>query len=904
MSKTTNTFAAFFVASLVTVAVAQEGQRLAGATVIDHSGYTNLPNFIKLNPTQQMSRESFVNWAVYALNVPNTSTFKPYETFSDEYGFTHTRYKQYMNGIPVEGTQVIAHSKEGKVQMVNGDYYLNFSEASTASLNESDALFAALKKVNAQKYMWEDKVMEALQRQSNPEFSTYFPKGELVYVHKKGTGFSAENMRLAYKFNVYAEVPLYRANVFVDANNGQILDEQNLICTADVVGTGVTKYSGSKAMTCDNTTGPFRLREVGRGNGIETYNLSGGTTYGSATDFTNGSSTWNLPGTDQAASDAHWGAEMTYDYYKLVHNRNSIDGAGFKLKSYVHYSTGLVNAFWNGAEMSYGDGNGSSYTIMTALDICGHEITHGLTAYTAGLSGGNEPGALNEGFSDIFGTTIEWYARPTQKDWLMGADVMPSGQGLRDMSNPKNLGQPNCYLGTYWDAVNQEVHNNDGPAIYWYYLLCQGGSGTNDIGNAYNVTGQTMAKARLIAFRGLTVYFTGSTTYANARTFTEQAATDIYGSCSNELGATSAAWYAVGVGPLPTGGAPLASFSTGPLGGCTMPVTVNFANSSSGAQSYAWNFGDGGTSTTASPSHTYTLAGTYTVTLVATGCGGGQTNTLSQVITIGPIGSALPLMEGFEGLSNIPAGWSLYNPDADAAWQVLNTVAKTGTNCIGFNNCSGDGNTDMTGRIDRVDTKAYSFVNVASATMTFDVAYAVLTYSGTPYYDGLKVKASTDCGVTWTTIYTKAGATLATAPGYTIPQPCWAPSGASQWRNDNINLSSVLGQSNVIFGFENTSAWGTWIYLDNINITGTMGININSAEGVSIYPNPAHNNLNVKADQNINSVRIIDMLGKTVSLSFPEEKTLQVDISSLPAGIYFVKVSAGDAQKLIKLVKE
>ncbi|HXB38944.1 MAG TPA: M4 family metallopeptidase [Bacteroidia bacterium] len=906
MSKTTNTFAAFLVASsMVTCAVAQEGQRLAGATVVDHSHYTNLPNFIKLNANQQMAKESFVNWAVYALNVPDNSTFKAYETFTDELGYTHTRYKQYVNGYPVEGTQVISHMKEGKVTMVNGDYYRNFSSNSSATLTEMGALQYGLNKVNAKKYMWENGEFENAKKQitNNPNF-TFYPKGELVYVHKKDADYSANNMRLAYKFNIYAEVPLYRANVFVDANTGEILDEHNLICTADVVGTGVTKYSGTVPMTSDNTSGPFRLREAGRGNGIETYNLNNSTTY-TNTDFTNGSSTWNLPGNNQAAADAHWGAEMTYDYYKNVHSRNSIDGAGFKLLSYVHYSNNYVNAFWNGSEMTYGDGDVTQgFTIMTALDVCGHEITHGLTNFTAGLggTGSGEPGQLNEGFSDIFGTTIEWYSRPTQHDWLMGADITPGG--IRDMSNPKNLGQPNCYHGTNWDNTG-EVHNDNGPCIFWYYLLCQGGSATNDQGNAYNVTGQTMAKARLIAFRGLTVYFTPSTAYANARTYTEQAATDIYGSCSAELTATSEAWYAVGVGGVPTSGSPTAAFSTGSIPTCGLPVSVTFNNTSSGAQSYAWTFGDGGTSTTASPTYNYTVAGTFTVTLVATGCGGGSTNTYTQTVTISAGGGAvLPLVEGFESSTTLPVGWTLWNPDNDAAWQISTTVAKTGTHCIGFNNCNGDGNTDMTGRRDRFITNTYSFTGMSSAAMTFDVAYALLTYSSVPYPDSLVIYSSTNCGTTWNQIYSKGGSVLATAPGYTNTATCWSPT-AAQWRNDNINLSSVLGQGNVQFAFENRSRWGTWVYIDNINISGTTGISINNAGGMMIYPNPAHNNLTVQADQNIGSIQVIDMLGKSVLRQQPAgEKTVQVDISSLPAGIYFVKVSAGDAQKLIKLVKE
>src|SRR5207237_2156652 len=129
--------------------------------------------------------------------------------------------------------------------------------------------------VNAKKYMWENETMQKLRGEIDACF-TDKPNGELVFVHKKGADYSAEKMRLAYKFNIYAEIPLYRANVFVDANTGEILDEQNLICTANVVGTADTKYSGTVSMTSDNNAGTYRLRETGRGNGIVTKNLATG----------------------------------------------------------------------------------------------------------------------------------------------------------------------------------------------------------------------------------------------------------------------------------------------------------------------------------------------------------------------------------------------------------------------------------------------------------------------------------------------------------------------------------------------------------------------------------------------------------------------------------------------------
>ncbi|MCW3103578.1 MAG: type sorting protein [Bacteroidetes bacterium] len=617
---------------------------LSNAIVVSYSQATGLPNFIRLNPDQAIAENSFSDWAAFTFGTPEGVVFKSYDTKKDKLGFTHTRYREYVNEIPVEGTMLIAHSKEGRITMVNGDYYSAIGTSQSPAITEAQALTAALQKVNAERYKWENQAETEAMREalSQPDFS-YFPKGELTMVHVAGTDYAAANIRLAYKFNIYAEKPLSRAYIFVDANSGTVISETQIIHTADVVGTANTKFSGTQPMTSNNTTGTtHRLQESTRGNGIKTFNMSNTTTYGT-TDFTNTSSTWNITGANQAATDAHWGAEVTYDYYMNVHGRNSIDDAGFTLLSYVHYDVNYVNAFWDGSRMTYGDGQVSQgFLIMTALDVCGHEITHGLTENTAGLNGGGngEPDALNEGFSDIVGTSIEWYARPSQHDWIIGADItcngagVPDGQGIRSMSNPNAYGQPDTYQGTNWDNSG-EPHTNNGPSIFWYYLLCQGGSGTNDNGDAYNVSGITMSSAQMIAFRGLTAYFTPGTTYADARTYTIQAANDIYGGCSPEVIATTNAWYAVGVGPV-FSSVVNADFSALSTSSCVLPFNVAFTNTSVNGSSAVWSFGDGGTSTQLNPAHTYTAAGTYNVQLTVSGACGTDSVLQSSYITVNP----------------------------------------------------------------------------------------------------------------------------------------------------------------------------------------------------------------------------------------------------------------------------
>ena len=465
--------------------------------------------------------------------------------------------------------------------------------------------------------------------------------------------FHGNNYRLAYRFDIYAHKPMSRQYVFVDAINGEVLFTldrimaENYEINANTNATAATKYNGTRNIVTDSYNSTYRLRETTRGLGIETYDMNMGTDYGLAVDFTNATTSWTGTNAaqDEVARDAHWGSEMTYDYFYNVHNRNSINGAGFKLISYIHadlegmgYSNN-TNAFWNGDYMTYGDGS-SPYTPLTTLDICGHEIAHGLTNFTANLNYSYESGALNEGFSDIFGTSIEFYASPPLQtgNWTIGEDI---GSVFRSMSNPNSEGQPDTYQGTNWytgSSDNGGVHTNSGVFNFWFYLLCQGGSGTNDNGNAYNVTGLTMTKAEKIAFRTLTVYLTPSSDYASARIASLQACADIYGGCSAETISTINAWYAVGVGAAYTASPTDANFSACPVSQCSnAPFSVQFNNTSTNGNTYKWYFGDGGNSLLTAPSHTYTANGAYNVKLVAYGGSCGTDSiTMSSFITVGP----------------------------------------------------------------------------------------------------------------------------------------------------------------------------------------------------------------------------------------------------------------------------
>jgi len=594
-------------------------KKISEASSIAYKKGNDLPIFIKLQSGKEIDFGNWQSWLSARLKLSADMGFALQNIQHDQSGDLHYRYNQTYKGVPILAKSFIVHTKNNKVYSFNGDIISSLDIGSTGSISEEAALTYALADINATMYKWQIPAEEALLKLTTGDpKATFYPKGEL-YILPEGGDLNSQDFRLAYRFDVYASKPLKREYIFVDAITGKIILSLNRLETTDTPGTAQTKYSGTQTITTDSYNSAFRLRETGRGNGIETYNLATATDYATAVDFTDADNNWNNVNAahDEVATDAHFGAEMTYDYYKNKFNRNSIDDNGFKLISYVHYDVNYVNAFWDGTEMTYGDGD-ATHSPLTALDVCGHEITHGVDEHTANLVYQDESGALNEGYSDIFGTCIEKYARPSNADWLMGGDL---GTPFRDMSNPNAYGQPDTYLGTNWDP-QQEVHTNSGVLAYWFYLTSQGGSGTNDIGSVYNVTGISMDNAAAVAFRTLTVYLPSGATYADARFYSILSAMDLFGACTPQVETVTNAWYAVGVGAAynPT---VTSDFTANFTSFCSIPATVQFTNMSTNSNVFHWDFGDGTTSTDMSATHTYTAYGNYTISLVADGgaCG-------------------------------------------------------------------------------------------------------------------------------------------------------------------------------------------------------------------------------------------------------------------------------------------
>lgn len=278
--------------------------------------------------------------------------------------------------------------------------------------------------------------------------------------------------------------------------------------------------------------------------------------------------------------DVHWGMEKTIDFYREKFNRNSFDNQGSVLYQLVNQpstSLGLLQGMYanacaigdqNPALMIYGMGMNSSKSEYAAsctnplvsLDVMAHEFSHLVTNRNGngGLLYLGESGALNESFSDIMGISTMKYATG-YSGWDIGSDIMIYVSNMRSMDNPNNGSdglspQPDTYGGLFWADTQDQltdhggVHTNSGVQNHWFYLLSEGGNGTNDIGNAFSVTGITTDKAVQIAYRNLIYYLTPEATFEDARNGSIQAAIDLYGIDSQEHQSVADAWYAVGVG--------------------------------------------------------------------------------------------------------------------------------------------------------------------------------------------------------------------------------------------------------------------------------------------------------------------------------------------------------------------
>ena len=412
--------------------------------------------------------------------------------YVDNIGDQHFRLSQTKNGLPVIGGELVLHARNGKIYAANGRARTDLPAATEAEIDIADALSIARDSSDAADMTVED-------------------HAPLAYL------LGDKQLDLVFQVDVkgiQADGTPVHDTVLVNAVDGSIAQRMPHIHTA-------------------------KNREM--------HNLNQGTSLPGPLSRTEG----QAPVSDATVNNNYDKLGVVYDCYQQLFARDSYNGAGAKLISSVHYSNNYVNAFWNGTQMVYGDGDGSTASNLAhSMDVTAHELTHAVTSSESNLTYSGESGGLNEAMSDIFGNVCEWFRDGrvvSANTWIVGEDVWTPatpGDGLRYMNDPVRDGvSKDLWVSGVGSA---DVHYTSGIANLAFYLLSQGG--THPRGKtSVQVTGIGIEKAAQIFYRANRDILTASSNFAAAKTATEQAAGQL-GYTAAEVASVTAAWQAVGVG--------------------------------------------------------------------------------------------------------------------------------------------------------------------------------------------------------------------------------------------------------------------------------------------------------------------------------------------------------------------
>ncbi len=514
---------------------------------------------------------------------------------TDPDGTTHTRYDRTWDGMRVLGGDLVVERTSGGAQ---SDVHWN-RKGAVAPASKTPRVSSSSARATG----------TARAQGRGAETS----RSELVVWAGSG------NPRLAYDVvteGVKADQTPTRLHTIVDADSGAVITSWD-----DVKhGTGNSMYSGTVTLNTTQSGSTWQLKDS-RGN--QTTDLNGSTSStATGTLFTDADNTW---GTGAASSrqtagvDAQYGAEKTYAYYSNVLGRAGIWNNGTGARSRVHYGNAYVNAFWDGSQMTYGDGSGNTHP-LTSIDVAAHEMSHGVTENTANLNYSGDAGGLNEATSDIFGTAVEFYADSSADpgDYLIGEKININGNGtpLRYMDKPSKDGaSKDCWSSSLGGL---DPHYSSGPLNHWFYLASEGSGAKTVNGVSYNsptcngvaVTGAGRSNVEKVWYRTLSTKLTSGSNYAAARNGAIQSAIELFGATSQTCASVQAAFTAIsvpagsatcgGTTPPPTGGNILqnAGFESGATvwTGTSGPITNNTGRPARTGSWKMWLGGNGSTS--------------------------------------------------------------------------------------------------------------------------------------------------------------------------------------------------------------------------------------------------------------------------------------------------------------------
>ncbi len=884
-------------------------------------------------------------------------TYKAIYKNIDKNNLSHEKYQQYYKNLKIEFGTVITHSNEQGVYLINGELYNTNDFDIIPTLSNEEALKKAIDKLNSTAYLWEDKEQSQIMDYQKPT-------GELLLFPDVYTN----NVHLAYKYDIYSLIPHKREQVYVDAKTGVLLfknpiikhtkneitpnenlnfnSTENNVENLFITGSAATRYSGIRQIETTLLGSNYILQDDTRGNGIQTFNCENGSIQN--VNFIDADNVWSAAEydnaqKDNAALDAHWGAEKTYDFWNVYFNRNSFDNNGATIKSYVHFGNNYVNASWNGSFMVYGDGNTNTQP-LTSIDICAHEIGHAICTYTAGLVYMNESGALNEGFSDIWGACVEQYGKNgtlsgsiSPSVWLIAEEIGASP--FRSMSDPNSKGDPDTYLGTNWysgTADSGGVHTNSGVLNHWFYILTVGKSGTNNapLPDTYNVTGIGMQKAAEIAYIAERDYLTPNSTYADAREATIEAASSIYCANSPEVIAVTNAWFAVNVGDQYTSISDDIALQT---------ITGTNTISCGSVINAVLNMKNQGLNPISAISISYTIDGGVTTNLNWTGNLNPCNNTTFP-LTINGLSRGKHILEVTSTivndgklenntksvvlLVNDSGSIGVVNPFTNSSDELI-TYDFSGTTSTwvrgirSSGNLSSNGNTvyttNLTGNYSNnkksyIVSQCYDLTNISNPQISFAMKFDL-----EQDWDIVYVEYTTNMGLNWS-VLGQMGTNWYNSDRtpQTSGNDCYNCVGA-QWTGTDTTLktytyplNSLIGQSNVIFRivFHSDQAVNELgVNIDDFVISGLLSNESFDQNTISIYPNPSKGFYNVSfSDQIPTSIEVFDLTGKIIvtkdHLSATNNNEISLDLSSIAQGVYFVKILVDQKQVVKRIIKE
>lgn len=499
-----------------------------------------------------------------------------------KYGFQTIRAKQLHNSVPIYESEIIFHfSRNGFLTKVNG---LWFQESNF--IDEPIQVTAELAKEIALKQFNESDILERndeLVSNLKLRSDQYIVSPELVYFKDQ----------LTWKMDVWL-INGISQRIFVSSNNGSIVQQMPLGVNCSNTSVNTPWYGTSGTISTYYSGGLYYMLDdcyLTHEYDLVVYNNNQISDPNNYSWYSSSDNIWSTSPNEIVAGTTMWTMHQFRDYLDEEFERDSWDDNGSYWFAYANagWNGNGNNAYFNGwyTQFGYGTSTSSANDDFISYDIVAHEFGHGVTFSESGLEYEDESGALNESFSDIFGECSEEFAEGNN-DWFVGDEIgtLRSFSDPDDYSTPYGGPMPDTYFGDDWYSGNEDnggVHHNSSVQNFMFYLLTEGGTGTNDNGNDYDVNGIGINDSRRIAYYANVDWLFPTANFDDSREAWLSAAEDLFGSSSSEFQAVEDAWCAVGVGSGCGGQADLISeiWSAEPTTlspGQTFYITVNTIN--------------------------------------------------------------------------------------------------------------------------------------------------------------------------------------------------------------------------------------------------------------------------------------------------------------------------------------